>query len=267
MHFVDTHTHLYMSDYGDGCDDAVRRAIDAGVTKMILPDVDSSVRESVFSMASRFPGSAFPCLGLHPTEIPENWKEEVDRMMEYRDRKGIVAIGETGMDFHWARDNAAIQEEVFRIQLDLALEMDIPVIVHNREATEHTLNILKDYRGRGLRGVFHAYGGSIETFMELQRLGDWYVGIGGVLTYKNASIASTLKEIPLDRILLETDSPYLPPVPYRGTRNESSHIPVIAAKVAEIKGTGIEEVAERTTGNAVRLFGLPEPCGQRRETL
>ena len=152
MHFVDTHTHLYMSDYGDGCDDAVRRAIDAGVTKMILPDVDSSVRESVFSMASRFPGSAFPCLGLHPTEIPENWKEEVDRMMEYSDRKGIVAIGETGMDFHWARDNAAIQEEVFRIQLDLALEMDIPVIVHNREATEHTLNILKDYRGRGLRG-------------------------------------------------------------------------------------------------------------------
>ena len=118
-----------------------------------------------------------------------------------------------------------------------------------------------------LERVSHAFSGSIETFRRLSDYGDWYVGIGGVLTYKNASIASTLKEIPLDRILLETDSPYLPPVPYRGTRNESSHIPVIAAKVAEIKGTGIEEVAERTTGNAVRLFGLPEPCGQRRETL
>ena len=256
MHFVDTHTHLYMSDYGDGCDDAVRRAIDAGVTKMILPDVDSSVRESVFSMASRFPGSAFPCLGLHPTEIPENWKEEVDRMMEYRDRKGIVAIGETGMDFHWARDNAAIQEEVFRIQLDLALEMDIPVIVHNREATEHTLNILKDYRGRGLRGVFHAYGGSIETFMELQRLGDWYVGIGGVVTFRKASIAETIREIPLDRILTETDAPWLTPVPFRGTRNESSYIPYIAEKVAGLKGTDIEEVAAVTTENARQLFNI-----------
>ena len=256
MHFVDTHTHLYMSDYGDGCDDAVRRAIDAGVTKMILPDVDSSVRESVFSMASRFPGSAFPCLGLHPTEIPENWKEEVDRMMEYRDRKGIVAIGETGMDFHWAKDNAAIQEEVFRIQLDLALEMDIPVIVHNREATEHTLNILKDYRGRGLRGVFHAYGGSIETFMELQRLGDWYVGIGGVVTFRKASIAETIREIPLDRILTETDAPWLTPVPFRGTRNESSYIPYIAEKIAMQKGTDIETVAEVTSGNAEKLFGI-----------
>ena len=256
MHFVDTHTHLYMSDYGDGCDDAVRRAIDAGVTKMILPDVDSSVRESVFSMASRFPGSAFPCLGLHPTEIPENWKEEVDRMMEYRDRKGIVAIGETGMDFHWARDNAAIQEEVFRIQLDLALEMDIPVIVHNREATEHTPNRLKDYRGRGLRGVFHAYGGSIETFMELQRLGDWYVGIGGVVTFRKASIAETIREIPLDRILTETDAPWLTPVPFRGTRNESSYIPYIAEKIAMQKGTDIETVAEVTSGNAEKLFGI-----------
>ena len=256
MHFVDTHTHLYMSDYGDGCDDAVRRAIDAGVTKMILPDVDSSVRESVFSMASRFPGSAFPCLGLHPTEIPENWKEEVDRMMEYRDRKGIVAIGETGMDFHWARDNAAIQEEVFRIQLDLALEMDIPVIVHNREATEHTLNILKDYRGRGLRGVFHAYGGSIETFMELQRLGDWYVGIGGVVTFSKASIAETIREIPLDRILTETDAPWLTPVPFRGTRNESSYIPYIAEKIAMQKGTDMETVAGVTSGNAEKLFGI-----------
>ena len=256
MHFVDTHTHLYMSDYGDGCDDAVRRAIDAGVTKMILPDVDSSVRESVFSMASRFPGSAFPCLGLHPTEIPENWKEEVDRMMEYRDRKGIVAIGETGMDFHWARDNAAIQEEVFRIQLDLALEMDIPVIVHNREATEHTLNILKDYRGRGLSGVFHAYGGSIETFMELQRLGDWYVGIGGVVTFRKASIAETIREIPLDRILTETDAPWLTPIPFRGTRNESSYIPYIAEKIAMQKGTDIETVAVVTSGNAEKLFGI-----------
>ena len=256
MHFVDTHTHLYMPEYGDGCDDAVRRAVDAGVSKLILPDVDSTVRESVFSMASRFPGTAFPCLGLHPTEIPDGWREEVDRLMKYRDTGGIVAIGETGMDFHWRKDNAAVREEVFRIQLDLALELDIPVIVHNREATEYTLNILKDYRGRGLRGVFHAYGGSYETFRELQKLGDWYAGIGGVVTFKKASIAETVKDIPLDRILTETDAPWLTPVPFRGQRNESSYIPYIAEKIALQKGTSLEAVAEATCRNAENLFGI-----------
>ena len=249
MHFVDTHTHLYMPEYGDGSDDAVRRAIDAGVSKLILPDVDSTVRKSVFSMAGRFPGTAFPCLGLHPTEIPDKWREEVDRMMEYRGTEGIVAIGETGMDFHWRKDNAAVQEEVFRIQLDLALELDIPVIVHNREATEYTLNILKDYRGRGLRGVFHAFGGSCETFKELQKL-------GGVVTFRKASIAETVKRIPLDMILTETDAPWLTPVPFRGQRNESSYIPYIAEKIALQKGTSMEAVAETTCRNAEKLFGI-----------
>lgn len=256
MQFTDTHTHIYMPDYGDGCDDAVRRAIAAGVTKMVLPDVDRQARERLFAMTERFPDNTFPCIGLHPTEIPEDWQAEVEALFRDKDRKGIVAIGETGLDLYWRKDNIDIQEEIFRIQLDLAIEMNVPVIVHNREATEKALRILGDYRGRGLRGVFHAYGGSYETFLELQKLGDWYAGIGGVVTFRKASIAETVKRIPLDMILTETDAPWLTPVPFRGQRNESGYIPYIAEKIAIQKGISIEEVAETTYRNAEILFGI-----------
>ena len=256
MQFTDTHTHLYMSDFGSDREEAVKRAVAAGVTKMILPDVNGSERENMFRLAEEFPDNTFPCIGLHPTEIPEDWQTEIDRMMLCRSRKGIVAVGETGMDFHWSKENVKEQENVFRIQLDLALEMDIPVIVHTRDATEYTLKILSDYKGRGLRGVFHAYGGSYETFTELQKLGDWYVGIGGTVTFKNASIAETVRKIPLDRILTETDSPWLSPVPYRGKRNESGYIPYIAEKIALQKGTDIGIVAETTCAIAEKLFGI-----------
>jgi TatD DNase family protein len=148
------------------------------------------------------------------------------------------------------------QQEVFRIQLEMADRLNLPVIIHSRESTGLIINILKDCRHLSLRGVFHAYSGSRETFSQLQRLGDWYIGIGGVLTYKKATIAETVKDIPLDRILLETDSPYLTPVPFRGKRNESSYIPHIAGRLAEITGKSIEEIASITTGNAVKLFNL-----------
>ena len=160
------------------------------------------------------------------------------------------------MDCYWSRDFVKEQEEVFRAQLELAHSMDLPVIIHSRESTELIINILKDCKGLNLRGVFHAYSGSIETFREISRLGDWYIGIGGVLTYKKASIAETVKQIPLDRIVLETDSPYLTPVPYRGKRNESSYIPHIAAKLAELKETDMAEIAEVTTANAIKIFNI-----------
>lgn len=256
MQFADTHTHLYMSDYGDGCGDAVRRAVGAGVTRLILPDVSSTSRDDMFRLASEFEGTAYPCIGLHPTELSGDWRHEADELMKYRDRPGIVAVGETGMDCHWNRDNVAVQEEVFRMQLDLALELGLPVIVHNRDATELTLRILGDYKGRGLRGVFHAFGGSIETFRQIERLGDWYVGIGGVITFRKASIAETVREIPLERILTETDAPWLTPVPFRGTRNESSYIPYIVEKIAVQKGEDMEKVAETAWKNAHELFRI-----------
>ncbi len=255
LNFIDTHSHLYDTAYeGDGAG-AVRRAVAAGVTKIVMPDTDSSVREAMFALCAEFPGVAFPCLGLHPTEFGENWREELDLLRGFVGRK-IVAVGEIGLDLHWRDDNLDAQTEVFRSQLEFALELNLPVIIHNREATAHILRVLDDFRGRGLRGVFHAYSGSAETFRELERYGDWSVGIGGVLTFKKASIAETVKFIPLERIVLETDSPYLTPAPHRGERNESSYIPVIAGKLAELKGISIDEAASVTTMNAEKLFGI-----------
>lgn len=255
MVFTDTHTHLYDEAFAGEEDLAVERAVAAGVTRMILPDIDSQTRLEMFSLADRHEGVLFPCLGLHPTSVDARWQEEMMLMERHLERK-IWAVGEIGMDCYWSREFVKEQEEVFRTQLEMAARLSLPVIIHSRESTELILNVLKDCRHLDLRGVFHAFSGSIETFRELQRLGDWYVGIGGVLTYKKASIAETVREIPMERILLETDSPYLTPVPFRGKRNESAYIPHIASRLAELTGRTVEETAEITTDNAQKLFGI-----------
>lgn len=255
MEFTDTHAHLYDEAFFSEEDQAVERAVRAGVTRMILPDIDSQTREAMFSLADRHKGKLFPCLGLHPTSIGADWEKELSALEGWLSRK-IYAIGEIGMDCYWSKEFIKEQQEALRIQLELADRLDLPVIIHSRESTELIINVLKECRHLNLRGVFHAYSGSIETYRQIERLGDWYIGIGGVLTYKKASIAETVKEIPLDRILLETDCPYLTPVPFRGKRNESSYIPHIAARLSEILGKGIEEIAETTTANAEKLFRI-----------
>lgn len=260
MEFVDTHTHLYDEAYGgvEGQDDAVRRAIAAGVTMMIVPDTGPAEREPLLALCERWKTNTRPCIGLHPEEVDAEWRAILDgtlataRALSQR----IAAIGEVGMDLHWSKEFEKQQEEAFRAQLDIALELGLPVIIHSRDATLQTFDILEDYRGKGLRGVFHAFSGSFETFSRLERYGDWYVGIGGVLTFKKASIAETAVRIPLERMLLETDSPYLTPVPHRGERNESAYIPLIGGFLASVKGTSIEEVAAVTSGNAKKLFRL-----------
>ena len=255
MTFIDTHTHLYDEAFAAEEDLAVARAAEAGVTKMILPDIDSHTREAMLALAGRHEGTLFPCIGLHPTSVDAGWQNEMLQVEKHLDRK-IYAIGEIGMDCYWSKEFIREQEEALRIQLEAAARMSLPVIIHSRESTELIINILKDCSHLGLRGVFHAFSGSAETFRELQKTGDWYIGIGGVLTYKKASIAETVKQIPLSRILLETDSPYLTPVPFRGKRNESSYIPHIAGRLAELCGTSLEEVAHITTENAQKLFGI-----------
>lgn len=255
MTFTDTHTHLYDEAFDGEEDLAVARAVDAGVTRMILPDIDSKTRQPMLDLADRHQGTLFPCIGLHPTSVDALWQEEMLLMEKHLDRK-IWAIGEIGMDCYWSREFIREQEEVLRIQLETAARMSLPVIIHSRESTELIINILKDCSHLGLRGVFHAFSGSAETFRELQKTGDWYIGIGGVLTYRKASIAETVRQIPLERILLETDSPYLTPVPFRGKRNESSYIPHIATRLAELQGADISEVAHTTTENARKLFGI-----------
>ena len=255
MQFIDTHTHLYDEAFAGEEDLAVQRAKEAGITRMILPDIDSQTRDAMFELAARHEGVLFPCLGLHPTSVGADWEKELE-LVEERPARGIKAIGEIGMDCYWSREYVKEQQIVLHRQLELADKLSLPVIIHSRESTELILNVLKECRHLNISGVFHAFSGSVETYRELQRLGDWYIGIGGVLTYKKASIAETIKDIPLSRILLETDSPYLTPVPYRGKRNESSYIPHIAARLAEIQGKDIAEVAETTTENAVKLFRL-----------
>ena len=255
MEFIDTHSHLYDEAFAGEEDAAVARAAESGVNRIIFPDIDSQSRDAMFDFADRHTGVIFPCLGLHPTSVGADWQEELSRMEAYLDRS-IWAIGEIGLDCYWSKEFLKEQQEVMRIQLEMAAARDLPVIIHSRESTELIINILKECRHLGLRGVFHAFSGSMETFRELQKLGDWYIGIGGVLTYKKASIAETVREIPLERILLETDSPYLTPVPFRGKRNESSYIPHIAARLAELTSHDISLVAETTTSNARKLFGI-----------
>lgn len=255
MQFVDTHSHLYDEAYAGEEDLAVERAVEVGVGRMIIPDIDSQTRESMFALASRHPGKLFPTLGLHPTSVNADWKTELEKLQEYRSRR-IWAVGEVGIDCYWSKEFLEEQKTVFRLMLQMAHEMSLPVIIHSRDAGSIILDILKEHRHLDLHGVFHAFSGSMETYREIERLGDWYVGIGGVLTFKKASIAETVRSIPLEKIILETDAPYLTPAPHRGERNESSYIPLIAARLAELKETGIEHVAQQTTLNAEKLFGI-----------
>ena len=233
----------------------VARGVAAGVTIQLQADVDSRERDRMFALVDRHPGVLRPMLGLYPGSVDKDWRREIDALEAWRDR-GIVAVGEIGLDYHYGADFKAEQQEAFRVQLELAAAWDLPVNIHLREATEDFFAILEDCRHLHLRGNLHAFSGSAETFERLRRLGDWYVGIGGVLTFKKASLAETVKRIPLDRILLETDAPYLTPVPHRGERNESAYIPIIADFLARQKGVSPEEVAETTTANAKRLFSL-----------
>ena len=223
---------------------------------MLLPDIDSTSREAMFLLAERHPGTLFPTLGLHPTSVASNWMDEMDAVEKALPEHRIWAIGEIGIDCYWSKEFIKEQQTALRLQLELADRLNLPIIIHSRESTELIINILKECRHLSLRGVFHAYSGSTETYRELQRLGDWYIGIGGVLTYKKAGIAETVKDIPLERILLETDSPYLTPVPHRGKRNESSYIPYIAQRLADLTGRGLEEIAAATTENAQKLFNI-----------
>ncbi|MBR5905554.1 MAG: TatD family hydrolase [Bacteroidales bacterium] len=255
MEFVDTHTHLSDEAFAGEEDAAVERAVAAGVTRMLQADTGTADREASYALCGRHPGILFPMLGLYPGNVDENWREEIDALQPWFD-KCPVAIGEIGLEYHYSRETAELQKQAFKVQLELARDHGLPVNIHLREATDDFFEIMEECRGMRLRGNLHAFSGSAEMFERMQRYGEWYVGIGGVLTFKKAHIAEDVKRIPLERILLETDSPYLAPTPFRGTRNESAHIPVIAAKLAELKGVSPEEVASVTTRNAETLFAI-----------
>ena len=253
--FVDTHTHFYDEWLLPDAEAAIQRALEAGVGKMIQADVDSRERPAMWEIGRRHPGVLFPMLGLYPGSVDANWREELDALKPYKD-KGIVAIGEIGLDYHEGLEFVEQQKEVLRLQLEMAARMDLPVNFHLRDAWEDFFTILADCKHLHLRGNLHCFTASYEIYERANKYGDFSVGIGGVVTFKNASLAKTLERIPLEKILLETDAPYLAPAPNRGRRNESSYLPLIAEKVAQVKGLTTQEIARITTHNAETLFQI-----------
>ena len=253
--FIDTHTHVTDEAFRGEEEAVVERAVAAGVGKMLLADTGSEEREPMFAACERHPEVLYPMLGLHPENVKENWRDELSELEKWLP-KHPVAIGEIGLDYHWDVTFKEQQKEALRAQFELAARLNLPVNIHLRDATEDFLSVVKDCAHLHLRGNMHAYAGSLETWKELCRWGDWSIGVGGVLTFKNARLPEVVAAIPMEKILLETDAPYMAPTPLRGTRNEPANIPIIAAKVAEIKNIPIEEVERTTTANAIELFAL-----------
>lgn len=262
MKLIDTHSHIYEPEFDDDRGQVVERALAEGVAMMLLPAIDARSNGRMFDLVRRYPECCRPMIGLHPTSVNDNphWREELDEV-EHLLRtppKGVrfVGVGEIGLDFYWSQDFRAEQTEAFRRQCRLAVEAGLPVAVHTRNAYPEMTAIVEEFRGSGLRGVFHAFSEDVETYRRLRACGDFLFGIGGVVTYKKAQIAQTVCDIPLSDIVLETDCPYLTPVPLRGRRNESSYVKYVCRRVAELKGVSEEEVAAVTTRNAERMFGL-----------
>lgn len=252
---IDTHSHIYDEAFKDDFDEVVSRAKAAGVKKIVMPGIDSSSFEAMCRTADALPGFAWPATGLHPTEVRENWREELQFVLDHLGDRAWAAIGEIGMDLYWSREFEQQQKEVFCEQLNLACEHDLPVIIHCREALEETLECIRKV-GKSVRGVFHAFTGSYETYRRIRGAGDFMVGIGGVVTFKNAHVAAALERIPLEDILLETDCPYLTPVPYRGHRNESAYVRYVADKICEIKNIPFSALEAATEHNAENLFRI-----------
>ncbi len=252
---IDTHSHIYDEAYAEDFDQVVARAREAGVTRLVTPGIDISCYESMLAAADRLDGYAVPTIGLHPTSVNSEWHSELQFVLDHIDDRPFCAVGEIGLDYYWSREFENEQQQVFLEQIGLASEKNLPIIIHAREATEDIFRCIRKL-GKPLRGVFHAFTGSIETYRQIKRLGEFKVGIGGVVTFKNAHVAEAVAQIPLDDILLETDAPYLTPVPHRGKRNESSYVRFVAEKIAQIKEIEFDEVDFRTTVNAEILFGI-----------
>ena len=262
MKLTDTHSHLYEPEFDDDREEALARAAEAGVQRLLLPAIDSASHERLFDLCRRHPQQCVPMMGLHPTSVNDNprWREDLALAEHYlaSPPEGIArfcAVGEIGLDLYWSRDYRQEQYEAFRRQIDLSLAYGLPIAVHTRDAWPETAELMRTYRGRGVRGVFHAFSDTAETYRELKNYGDFAFGIGGVVTFRKSKLADVVREMDLRDIVLETDCPYLTPVPHRGERNESAYVRFVCEKVAELKGLTPEEVATATTANAERIFG------------
>lgn len=252
---IDTHCHLYTKEFAEDIDAVIQRATENGITKFYLPAIDKSCTESMNLLEEKYLDKCFAMAGLHPCSVKENYEEEIEHIKWQLQQRKFCGIGETGLDFYWDKTFIKQQYECLEIQIELALQYNIPLILHTRDALHETIEVIKKYKHTALRGIFHCFGGSLEQANDIIKTG-FYMGIGGVLTYKNAGLAEVLKNVDMQHLVLETDAPYLTPVPFRGKRNESSYLKYVAEKIAEVKNISVEEVETITTANAEKIFGV-----------
>ncbi len=253
--FVDTHAHLYGRQFEADREEMLARAIAAGVERFYLPNIDLESIEGMNALAQAHPGRCFPMMGLHPCSVGER-NAEVMAVMERELRSGrYCAVGEIGIDLYWDRTWQAQQQEVFRQHIRWARELRLPIVIHCRNSFEETIALVEEEKDADLRGVFHCFGGTVAEGRRILALEGFLLGIGGVISYPKSGLAQVMRELGPERCVLETDAPYLAPVPYRGKRNESAHIPLVAAELARATGRTVEEIAHLTTTNATNLFG------------
>jgi TatD DNase family protein len=255
MQFIDTHTHLYLPEFDTDRDEVVSRAIGNGISKMLLPNIDVESVDSMFSAVNRYPGICYPMIGLHPTSVKEDYLSQLEKLEFLAAKTKIVAIGEIGVDLYWDKTFISEQMISLRRQIAFALDNELPVVIHSREAFPAVFEVLDEFKGKAIKGVFHAFTGTIKDAEKAVNMG-FKLGIGGIVTFKNSGLDKIVGEIGPENLILETDSPYLSPVPYRGKRNESSYLCIINKKLADIFGRSEEEIASITYLNSASLFNL-----------
>jgi len=256
MELIDTHTHLFTTQFDEDRTTIVKEAIDAGVSSMLLPNIDLESIDSMHELEKQFPEHCHAMMGLHPCSVNENWQEQLATIQKHLFSRPYVAVGEIGIDLYWDKSTVDFQKAAFEQQIQWAKELEIPIVIHVRDAFDEAFEVVDQLNDDQLSGVFHCFTGTIEQANHILNYGGFKLGIGGVLTFKNSGLDKVVEQLNLEDLILETDSPYLAPHPKRGKRNESSFITYVASKLAEVKGVGIEKVAEITSVNARALFKL-----------
>ena len=254
MKWIDTHAHVYLPQFEEDQQEWISRAKEAGLEKIYLPNIDLESVSLINALCEKDPSFFIPMMGLHPCDVKENYKEVLTEMRAAFNHQSFVAVGEIGIDLYWDKTTLPIQIEAFKEQVNWSIELDLPFVIHARDSFDEIFEVLDTYNPNELKGIFHCFTGTAEQANKIMSYGGFMIGIGGVITYEKAKLDEVVKDIPLDYLVLETDSPFLTPKPYRGKRNESSYIPIIGARVAEAKGLSLNTIAEQTTANALRIF-------------
>jgi len=256
MILIDTHTHLFLEHFDKDREEVIKDSIKNGVQKLFIPNIDSSTTKQVVKMGKDYPNICYPILGLHPTSVKENYKEELEDLEHWLAKEKFYGIGETGIDLYWDKTFIKEQEEAFRYQINLAKQTELPLIIHSRESFDEIFSIIDELNDDRLKGIFHSFTGSIEQAEKILSYKGFKIGIGGIVTFKNSGLADVVAKIGLEHLVLETDSPYLAPAPNRGKRNQSSYLTLIAQKIADVYHVDMETVAKITTENAKKLFQI-----------